>query len=299
MDRFPEEIWMMIFEDVANTILGECKSTDNDGECGFGEAIKQYLPLLLVCQKFKSLWMHVRVAGKLFRTELLDLAEHACFILLTTYPQECDLKVQTVKKTCGRIWRTKRLERLLPTYFDTRGLANEDFCYLLNYYAPVYLKLETNKEGTMSGRRRITDSVKESRLQTKTPPMVRGQKFTWVHLSPHRPERLETPWVEFTVGRFRLGPYKIQGQYSRSTWTGVSVTHFRSWDEDHEVSDTEENEFKHGRLWLWYERNESTGYIVTYRFADCKLGTVRDPERVLEYPDGIKVALLENPQGGS
>jgi hypothetical protein len=50
------------------------------------------------------------------------------------------------------------------------------------------------------------------------------------------------------VGRFRLGPYKIKGPFAETTWAGVSATYFRSWDEDHEVTDTEEEEeFQHGR----------------------------------------------------
>ena len=283
----------MIFEIVAHTILAECKSIDDyNGQPRFGEAIKQYPPLLQVCRRFYNLWtVRVRVAGKLLGTELLDLAEHA-FTALLGYNPQVFVEVQNVKRTCGPIWRNRSLlERVLPKYLCARGLKSDEMCSLMMYYAPLYLKLDRNDEVDPTQR-----TIVEERGVKTTNPIWRGQKVVWYVL--FRSELISRPWIQrwaFVVDRFRLGPYKVRSQIGHYAWYGISVSYFVDTKKGDEVRNEEgEDDFvEPGRLWLWYLRSESGGSVLRYRLMDYKLGTIKDT-----YMEELgKISFLEDTSG--
>jgi hypothetical protein len=116
MDTFPDEIWLMIFEDVANTILEECEVIDFAGTPSFGEVIKQYPRLRLVCRRFYWLW--TGFTGQLLARKLLDLAEERWVekLVRNKCAGEDELEIWDIKATCGNIWRSRKLETLLQTY---------------------------------------------------------------------------------------------------------------------------------------------------------------------------------------
>jgi hypothetical protein len=281
MDKFPEEVWVMIFEIVANTILAECTLIDDDGLSWFGEAIKQYPPLLLVCRRFHCLWTRqVRVTGQFLGPKLQELAEHRCIALVTNRPAQNDcwtcggadeIEISDIKATCGIIWRSSRLETLLQTCFlSRRRLLDVDPGYVIMYSAPLYLKLQRTEEaeGPVS-------AVYEYRYSNTTKPRIRGQHFTWYSRSL---DDEPTRWLEFVVDQFRLGPYrsKCPGGFE-SAWRGISISYFWDQKESAVVQDTEgEREFKHGRLWLWYERTKPPRDINRYRLVDYKFGIIQD-----------------------